>query len=289
MPLWKISLPILGKMTSRRSEKACIRTLIRSDPLGMTLSCRNAAVISCFITSKKSEELIRKLEHLTSRQEAVKLKRQLYVANRNKAVNETIYYSIDQIYGAISRNRQIRFQYFEWNVKKEMVLRHQGRQYEVSPWRVLWDDENDYMIAYDGAADMIKHFRIDKMLHTDISDQPREGREAFEHFDLAGYSRKTFGMFAGEERTVVLVCENGLAGVMIDRFGSDTPMRERDGQTFYLRTEVAVSPQFFGWLAGFGTRVWIDRPAEIKEAYRDWLQSILDDMPRETKNFQDFE
>lgn len=235
----------------------------------------DAVQASRFITSKKSEELIRKLEHLTSRQEAVKLKRQLYVANRNKAVNENIYYSIDQIYSAISLNRRIRFQYFEWNVHKEMVLRHGGQWYEVSPWRVLWDDENYYLIAYDHSKDMIKHFRIDKMLRTEVGDQARQGREAFENFDLAKYSRKTFGMFAGEESTVVLVCDNSLAGVMIDRFGTETPMRKNDDKTFYLRTEVAVSPQFFGWLAGFGSRIRIEGPQEIKEKYRSWLKSIL--------------
>lgn len=192
----------------------------------------DAVQASRFITSKKSEELIRKLEGLTSRQEGVKLKRQLYVANRNKAVNENIYYSIDQIYSAISLNKKIRFQYFEWNVEKEMVLRHNGQWYEVSPWRVLWDDENYYMIAYDSGGDMIKHFRIDKMLRTEVGDQGREGREAFEHFDLAKYSRKTFGMFAGEERTVVLVCHNSLAGVMIDRFGTETSMRRRMKKLF---------------------------------------------------------
>ncbi len=243
----------------------------------------DAVQASRFITSKKSEELIRKLEGLTSRQEGVKLKRQLYVANRNKAVNENIYYSIDQIYSAISLNKKIRFQYFEWNVEKEMVLRHNGQWYEVSPWRVLWDDENYYMIAYDSGGDMIKHFRIDKMLRTEVGDQGREGREAFEHFDLAKYSRKTFGMFAGEERTVVLVCHNSLAGVMIDRFGTETSMRRKDEKTFYLRAEVAVSPQFFGWLAGFGTRVKIDRPKEIKKEYNSWLRSILEDMSEEEK------
>lgn len=237
----------------------------------------DAVQASRFITNKKSEELIRKLERLTSRQEAVKLKRQLYVANRNKAVNENIYYSIDQIYSAISLNRRIRFQYFEWNVQKEMVLRHGGKWYEVSPWRVLWDDENYYMIAYDGSSDMIKHFRIDKMLRTNVGEQIREGREAFENFDLAKYSRKTFGMFAGEERTVVLACDNGLAGVMIDRFGTETPMRKKDEDTFFLRTEVAVSPQFFGWLAGFGTRVKIDSPEEIRQEYSSWLNAILND------------
>lgn len=122
-------LSYLYKMIFRRRERACTRILRRSESSDMILSCRkeagyflasrafetpelkllvDAVQASRFITSKKSEELIRKLEGLTSRQEGVKLKRQLYVANRNKAVNENIYYSIDQIYSAISLNKKIR-------------------------------------------------------------------------------------------------------------------------------------------------------------------------------------
>lgn len=235
----------------------------------------DAVLASRFMTDKKSQELIGKLEQLTSKNEAVKLKRQLYVANRSKAVNETIFYSVDQIYEAIAANVKIRFRYFEWSVDKTTQLRHGGQFYQVSPWRLLWDDENYYMIAFDDRDQMIKHYRIDKMLQVSLTEETREGRDSFEHFDLARYSRKTFGMFAGESQIVTLSCKNHLAGVMIDRFGQDVAMRKKDEEHFYLRAEVAVSPQFFGWAAGFGTAVTIEKPETVRREYESWLQEIL--------------
>ncbi len=235
----------------------------------------DAVLASRFVTSKKSQDLIRKLEQLTSKQEAVKLNRQLYVANRNKAVNENIFYNVDYIHDAIGANVKIQFQYFEWNVDKTMQLRREGAWYRVSPWRVLWDDENYYLIAFDDRDQMIKHFRIDKMLKMSLTDQVREGKTSFEHFDLAKYSRKTFGMFAGDTQLVTLCCKSHLAGVMIDRFGHDVAMRRLDKEHFSLRAEVAVSPQFFGWITGFGESVTIEKPESVRVEYEKWLGEIL--------------
>ena len=170
---------------------------------------------SKFITPKKSRELITKLEGLVSTYDARKLQRQVVVTDRNKTVNENIYYSVDVIYAAMADNTQVTFQYFDWNVKKEMQLRKDGAFYQVSPWLLTWDDENYYLVAYDSAAQQMKHYRVDKMLHITQSDTPRDGREAFDQIDVAAYSKKTFGMFAGEEKTVQLLCDHSLPGVRL--------------------------------------------------------------------------
>lgn len=167
----------------------------------------DAVQSSKFITQKKSRELIHKLEKLVSVYEAKQLQRQVVVTNRNKTINENIYYNIDMIYNGISGDVKIRFQYFSWNIEKEMELRRDGAFYEVSPLVLSWDDENYYLIAYDEEDKIIKHFRVDKMLKISLTRKKREGLKQFETFDIASYSKKTFGMFAGEEETVTLLCE----------------------------------------------------------------------------------
>ena len=112
---------------------------------------------SKFITQKKTNTLIKKLEKLVSKYDAQKLQRQVYVSGRIKAMNESIYYTVDAIHNAISENRKIKFQYYQWNVKKEMELRHDGTWYHISPWGLSWDDENYYLVGYDSEAELIKH------------------------------------------------------------------------------------------------------------------------------------
>ena len=133
-----------------------------------------------FITARKSAELIHKIEGLASQYEASKLNRQVYVTERVKTMNESIYYNVDSIHTAISENAQIRFQYFNWNVDKEMLLRRNGGYYEISPWALTWNDENYYLVGYDSSETKIKHFRVDKMLHIEMLPEKREGREVFQ-------------------------------------------------------------------------------------------------------------
>ena len=97
---------------------------------------------SKFITEKKSNALIRKLETLVSKYDAQKLQRQVFVSGRIKTMNESIYYIVDAIHNAISENKKIKFQYYQWNVKKEMELRHNGAWYHISPWGLSWDEKS---------------------------------------------------------------------------------------------------------------------------------------------------
>nr|WP_294495244.1 WYL domain-containing protein [uncultured Mediterraneibacter sp.] len=223
---------------------------------------------SKFITERKSNDLIRKLEKLVSRHEAVKLQRQVFVSGRIKTMNESIYYTVDAIHNAISENRKIRFQYYQWNVKKEMELRHDGGYYHISPWGLSWDDENYYLVGYDSEAEQIKHYRVDKMLHIQMSGEKREGRERFKKLDMADYTRKSFGMFGGKEEKVKLLVDNRLAGVIIDRFGKEIMLIPADEGHFTVNVDVRVSSQFFGWIFSLGEGVKIISPDEVAEQMR---------------------
>ena len=201
-----------------------------------------------FITEKKSRDLIKKLEAYTSKYEAAKLDRQVSVAGRVKTMNERIYYSVDAIHEALSNNYQITFQYFSWNLKKQMEYRHDGEYYCVSPWALCWDDDQYYLIGYDNKEEKIKHFRVDKMVNTSIVEEDRLGKEAFAKVPLAEYTDRLFGMFEGDSEKVRLRCENGLANVIIDRFGNDIPIIKVDDEHFETTVKVSVSRMFLGWI-----------------------------------------
>ena len=269
------------EIENRRSKPSGFYVAERTFELPELKLLVDAVQSSKFITAKKSNELIRKLEELASVHEAKTLQRQVFVGNRIKTMNESIYYNVDKIHQAISQNRLIRFHYYEWTPQKEMHLRRNGKAYEISPWGLTWDDENYYMVGYDGEAEMIKHFRVDKMLDIEITDQPRSGKERFEKFDLANYAKKVFGMFSGEERTVKMLCENNLAGAMIDRFGRDVMMHSVDEEHFSVSAAVNVSPQFFGWLVALGKGVVIEGPEDVREEFRRWMGEVMGEYENE--------
>lgn len=230
---------------------------------------------SRFITEKKTNALIRKLEKLVSRYEANRLQRQVFVSGRIKTMNESIYYAVDTIHNAISDNKKIRFQYYQWNVKKEMVLRRGGAFYEISPWGLSWDSENYYLVGFDSEAGEIRHYRVDKMLRIQMTDKAREGKEHFRKLDMADYAKKSFGMFGGEEKTVKLLVDHQLAGVIVDRFGKDVHMIPVDEKHFTVSVTVMVSSQFLGWIFSLGEKVEILGPEGVKEQMRREGERLL--------------
>ncbi len=262
-------LRVFGMDIEKRKEGKSVKYFVasRDFELPELKLLVDAVQSSKFITHKKSLELIRKLEQFLSTYQAQQLSRQVYVANRIKTMNESIYYTVDYIHEAISANKKISFQYFHWNEKKEKVLAHDGKIYCVSPFALTWDDENYYMIAYDTDADRVKHFRVDKMQKIEVLGQMRDGAEKFGDFDMALYSKKTFSMFSGDEEIVTLRCKNELAGVIIDRFGKDTVFTNvRDGY-FEFHVKVAISPTFLSWVMMFGADMKIISPEHVKKAY----------------------
>ena len=236
----------------------------------------DAVSASRFITKSKSEQLIRKIEKLASRYEAVQLQRQVYTSGQIKNENESIYYHIDAIHTAVHENREISFLYMEWNLLKKLVARKGGKHYRISPWSLMWNDENYYLIGYDAAAGMLKHFRVDKMGSIEMLKERREGEEIFKKCDLSAYSAKTFGMYGGEEQIVTLSFPNSLVGVVLDRFGKDVSLQKLAGERFAVHVKVMVSRQFYGWLAGIGKDVKVMAPESVREGYRGHLKEILE-------------
>ena len=230
---------------------------------------------SKFITQRKTLGLIRKLEALASVYDAQLLERQVFVRNRVKSMNESVYYNVDEISDAINRERAIRFRYYEFTLEKERQFRRKGAFYQVSPFALLWDDENYYMLAWDNEEKLLKHFRVDKMAQIAALEEPRQGQEAFRAVDMSAYSQKVFGMFTGEVHKVRLRFARHLVGAVIDRFGKDV-MIIRDGEEhFTVTVEVAVSPQFFAWVYGFGTEAEILAPESVRRRMAEQARALV--------------
>ena len=229
---------------------------------------------SKFITHKKSMELISKIEKLTSEANAKKLHRQVFVTNRVKTVNETIYYNVDKIHDAIAANKQITFKYYDLDVNRKKVYRKNGDRYTESPVALTWDDENYYLITYKEKYDDYAHYRVDKMESIEITEEDRVLSE--EPFDLSAYSKSTFAMFGGEETEVSIKFENDLVGVVFDRFGTDVRIVKADEGHFICTVKVAVSPHFLSWIVSFGRRAKIMSPDYVVDEMYALLRESLE-------------
>ena len=112
------------------------------------------------------------------------------------------------------------------------------------------------------------------MLHIQMSEEKREGKEHFKKLDLAEYAKKSFGMFRGEEYQVKLRVENHLAGVIIDRFGKDVMMIPVDEEHFTVNVNVHVSKQFLAWVISIGEGIEILSPEEVVQNMRREIERL---------------
>ena len=230
---------------------------------------------SKFITRTKSRELINKIKSNVSEYQATQLQRQVYINDRVKTMNESVYYNVDDIHTAINENKKIRFKYYKWDVNMKLVPRHNGDWFVVSPWALTWNDENYYLVAYDDIDKKIKHYRVDKMMQIIVEDDRRAGKEEFKNFDMAAYSKATFGMYQGIKKIVRIEFANYMCGVFIDRFGKDITIMKVDDEHSVINVNVNVSPQFFGWILSLGKDVKVVGPEDVVEEMKKQAEEFL--------------
>lgn len=236
----------------------------------------DAVQSSRFITQKKSDALIRKLESLASVHQAGQLQRQVYVSGRIKVMNESIYYNIDKLHTAIAAQKAITFKYFDYDLTRQKVFRRDGKRYIVSPYGLIWNNENYYLVAFDHANRDMRHYRVDKMTEIAVTCLEREGKDQYPDFQLAQYGQKHFGMYSGPELMVTLRGRRDKAGLVWDRFGQDVILVPDGEEHFTVTLPVVVSPQFFGWLMGLDGSLTITAPRQAVQAYRQKLNAALE-------------
>ena len=239
----------------------------------------DAVQSSRFITQKKSDTLLRKLERLTSVHQAGQLQRQVYVSGRIKVMNESIYYNVDKLHTAIASQKAITFKYFDYDIARKKVFRQDGRRYTVSPYGLIWNSENYYLVAFDHTHREMRHYRVDKMTEIVVTSLDREGREQYPDFQLAQYGQKHFGMYSGQELKVTLRGRREKAGLVWDRFGQDVILVPDGEEHFTVTLPVVMSPQFFGWLMGLDGSLTLVAPAEAVASYRRRLTAALEQLP----------
>lgn len=230
----------------------------------------DAVQSSRFITAKKSEELIKKLSSLASIHQSKQLKRQVYVADRPKTVNESIYYNIDAIHTAINDQKKISFRYFDYDISKSRVYRKKGTPYCQTPVALCWSDDNYYFICYSFKYDAFTHYRVDRMCDVTVCEEDADKFDR-KRFNIAEHAKQTFGMFSGEIVRAILRFDQSLVNVILDRFGKDITLYRKDS-CFEISVDVSTSPVFLGWIFQFGSKAKIISPDTLQQAMKSMVE-----------------
>lgn len=240
----------------------------------------DAVASSKFISKSKSEKLTAKIATLAGQHKAEELKRNISVERRIKTDNEKVLFIIDAVNDAINKGKKIRFQYFEYNAKKERKPRMDGYFYRVSPYRLVWNGDFYYVVGCKDKHAALSSYRIDRMVSApeimdeDIVQLPKD-------FDMDHYLNTMYHMFSTERKHVELICSNDVMDAIIDRFGEDVETYAFDMEHFKVDVEVAVNNILFTWIVGFGGKVYIKGPDDVKERYASLITKAYEALEKQ--------
>jgi len=238
-----------------------------------------------FLDKTQSERLAEIVCNHVSERQAESIKHDVFLTDRVRTNNSAVISNIIKINEAMSKKidgkphapEKISFKYLKYSISdmKNQVERRHGEKYVVSPFALLINDGNYYLLAFDDKKEKFVHYRVDRMKNVEPFGEPREGEKEFLKVDLKTYTQRVFSMYGGEEKRVTLRFINPLLDTVIDRFGTkETQYSKSDEKHFTISTKVEVSDQFFGWLLGFGKRVQIVSPPDVRKQFAEHIDKV---------------
>lgn len=238
-----------------------------------------------FIDEKRAKRLAKLTGSFVSQWQADDILHDAFLVDRTKTTNTAVYYSVDIINQAMSRGssqarhtpEKISFKYLKYRIndRVEIAERRKGAAYVVSPYKLLINDGNYYLLAYDSEAEEMRTYRVDRMKEVSLTGLPRDGEDEFHALNLESYTQRVFGMFSGTRRRLTIRFINPLLDTVIDRFGTKGVSYSKLDEThFTVSVEVEISDQFFSWVCGFGNKAKILGPDFVVDEFREFLNRI---------------
>lgn len=237
------------------------------------------AILSApFITEKKTKELTGKLLGFLSVFQAQAIQNQIFTGSRHKFKNEQIYYIIDTINQAIAQEKKIRFDYCRYQIEDNKAVLKYDRTFEISPYALIWANDLYYLVGNYEKYDNLSNYRLDRMKMAAITgNKIRPHQEVSGYtgcFDTADYVRKNIMMYPGRQEEIELLCKNSLLDLVLDRFGSDAQVINKEKERFMLKASVYVSAGLIDWLLPLSDRLYVSAPVSLREALEKKLAAV---------------
>lgn len=254
-------------MATRQFELPQVRLLV------------DAVSSAAFITPKKTNDLIAKLERLVSKNQADELISQVYIDSNTKCDNEEIYYVIDKLHDAIINKYKVSFQYRRRNIDKKNKKSYVNKEFKVSPYALIWKDDHYYLVCNNEKYDNLMNLRLDRIRKISPTDEPvrpvSQVSDYENEFDVADYTSKMFNMFSGYNASVTLICDLNLREEIMDRFGAKIPLTAVDADHFQTTIDAAVSEGLVTWIMNFGNKIKVEGPQELVDMIKNRANDIL--------------
>lgn len=217
---------------------------------------------SC-LPSKHTEDLIKKLQTLLSIHDRKHFDHLTIIRSEMKTANRQVFWNIEQLDEAITKKVKVRFTYLQYDLRKELVPRRE-ELYVVNPYRMVFSNENYYLVCIKDNKDSVSMYRIDRMRDIELTCNklnPQDpGFNPDKSIDWAVYA------YPGEPEQVMIKCKTSILDHVIDKYGTNIQIKELDDEN--LEICLTASPG--------GVKYWaLQYLPYVEVTYPKWLRDEI--------------
>lgn len=231
------------------------------------------AVNASKLSASQKKTLIERLSGILFSYQAESISKHIVSLEKSRKGNSSFIYNVDAIDRAINENKQVSFQYFDYDEKHQKAYRKGGSRYAANPAIMVWDKDNYYLLGFSNGHDEFVTYRIDKMDNVEIEETKRERHPKYDLFNTEEYRKQVFSMFGGDSQSVTLQFTANILSDMFDRFGEDIRIKKTAEGVFSVNVVVQTS-KTFSWVVGTQGKVKITSPQKAVDEFNVFVSKI---------------
>ena len=227
---------------------------------------------SGYITAKHSRDLIEKLCAQSNEYFRPRVKNIYSVNDWNKTDNVSVFYTIEIVDEAIEKGKQVRFEYNKYGADKKL---HRTSRQTLSPYQMILHNQRYYLMGRNEKWQEMRYYRMDRITNIELVNEPSTPLRSIKGFE-SGIDYKRFSqgmpyMFADEPQMIEFIADGWAIDQIVDWFGKDIFMEERQDGRFLVRVNVSINAMEY-WAMQYMNAVEVLSPKELRERIKKNVQ-----------------
>ena len=221
---------------------------------------------STFIEPKVAKEIIKKCKKMQTIYENEKIKNYKVYSPKGMTSNKEVIKNIEDIANSIMNKNKIKFEYWKYCIVGDKIKKKIISQPTVSPYAIIYDRQQFYMLAIKDGQREFYHYRLDRIkelieLHEKIKINKTEK-------EIEKYTDSSVEVFSGNEVEIEAECNELLLEEAIEKFGKKIEIRPISKDRFKMKL-IANPIGFKLWAMRNLDIVTVTKPTKLVKELRE--------------------
>ena len=226
-----------------------------------------------YIVPNIAKEIIKKCKNMQTVYENKKLKDyQIYSVN-SKTENAEVIKNIEDISNSIYNKHKIKFEYWKYEIKNKLEKQIVSIPI-VSPFAIVYNKQEFYLIGIKDGQDKFYHYRLDRMKNVQELNEKITIKKTTSQ--IKDFAKSTVEMFGGKKEEIEAICNNRLLNTIFDTFGKNVTIEKISGNDDFFKLVVDSNTMGFKmWAMRNMDMVEVVRPEKLRDEMKDIIKNAL--------------